>query len=96
MPGNLKKLMPAQAKIKNHFCGGVVLNERYVLTSGMCASAGVALPGILAIEFGSNDLVKAYDEDKYVLNEKLIFHPDWQVLWPTGATDDIGGWPIFI
>ena len=83
--------MSDKSKVDLHLCGGVILNELYVLTSGNCASYGsIRQKNLLAVEYGSNDLVKAYDEDKYVEVEKVILHPEFKRAFPGMVWNDIG------
>ena len=82
--------MTNKTKVDLHLCSGVVLNELYVLTSGNCAAYGSGgLGDFLAVEYGSNDLVKSYNEDKYVETEKVILHPHLRNMWPE-VWNDIG------
>ena len=82
--------MSDKSKVDLHICSGVLLNELYVLTSGNCIiSAAGGQYELFAVEYGSNDLVKAYNKDKYVEVEKVIFHPEFNNMWPE-VWNDIG------
>ena len=81
-------MLPASYKLGLHACGGVILNENWILTTADCLISPDAKD--YAIELPGNDLVKLYDEDMYVEAKEVVQHPESAGMWPGITTNDIG------
>ncbi|XP_018372565.1 PREDICTED: chymotrypsin-2-like [Trachymyrmex cornetzi] len=76
---------PYQVSLKqngNHFCGGAIIHETFVITAAHCLSK--KLPDNVSVDVGSINISNA--ETRYTA-QKLIIHPDYN---ETLAINDIG------
>jgi len=74
VPKFLRKFVPNRLKMEMHKCGGVILNERHILTMASCIphkeEVGIDISD-RRIGLGDNDLTKIYEKQKYAEIESV-------------------------
>lgn len=75
--------LPEKYKIRSHYCGGIILNSKWILTAGHCIYPDEPR----SVGFGNdNDLIKIFDAGR-IRVKKSFLHPKFN---ETNLTNDIG------